>query len=84
MPEEPIGAIIEELRTHNLVAIAIEGYEEEHHVLTALLSAPGFPLLVDDIVVEFGDARYQTTLDTFVSGGAVTYGELKKIWQQTT
>jgi hypothetical protein len=84
VPVEPIGAIIEELEGHDLVAIAVVGYEEEHQLLTALLNAPEFPLLVDDIVVEFGASRYQETLDTFISGGSVPYADLKKTWQQTT
>ena len=84
VPVEPVAAIIEELRTHDLVAIAVWGYEEEHRFLTALLNAPEFPSLVDDIVVEFGASRHQDTVDTFIGGGSVPYAELKKIWQQTT
>jgi hypothetical protein len=84
VPEEPIGAIIDELGSHDLVAIAVAGYEEEHQFLTSLLNAPALLSLVDDIVVEFGDARYQDTLDAYISGGSVPYEELKNVWQQTT
>jgi hypothetical protein len=37
-----------------------------------------------DIVVEFGNARYQPVMDRFVSGEDVPYGELRQVWQNTT
>ena len=37
-----------------------------------------------DIVVEFGNARYQAIIDRFVAGEDVPHPELQKVWQNTT
>ena len=39
---------------------------------------------VDDIVVEFGNARYKATMEAYVSGAAVAPGALRRVWEQTT
>jgi hypothetical protein len=53
-------------------------------VRLAVVRDPRFPTLVNDIVVEFGSARYQALMDRFVRGGDVRYEELRKSWQDTT
>ena len=50
----------------------------------ALIRDPRFATVVNDVVVEFGSARYQTVMDEFVRGGDVPYVELRKAWQDTT
>jgi hypothetical protein len=40
--------------------------------------------VVDDIVVEFGSARYQPVVDRFVGGEEVPQGVLQQVWQNTT
>jgi hypothetical protein len=62
----------------------VYGYEEEHEFWLTLLHAPEFQASVDDIVVEFGTARYQEVMDRFTRGEEVPYDELKDVWQQTT
>ncbi len=52
--------------------------------LHALLWNPKFSAAVDDIVVEFGNARYQDVADRYVAGEAVPDEELKRIWENTT
>ena len=50
----------------------------------ALIRDARFPAIVNDIVVEFGTARYQDVIDRFVRGDAVDDGTLCRIWQDTT
>jgi len=50
----------------------------------ALLRHPRFATTVDDIVVEFGNARYQDVADRYVAGEPVPYDELKQVWENTT
>jgi len=38
----------------------------------------------DDIVVEFGNAKYQEVIDRFVRGEDVPYDVLRQVWQNTT
>jgi hypothetical protein len=40
--------------------------------------------VVDDIVVEFGNARCQDTTDRFIAGQPVADPELRAVWRNTT
>ena len=48
-----------------------------------LLSDPRLPGVVDDIVVEFGNALYQHTIDAFIAGRPVADAELRRVWRNT-
>ena len=52
--------------------------------LTSLVRHPRFAGTVNDIVVEFGNARYQGIADRYVAGEPVPRDELKQIWENTT
>jgi hypothetical protein len=52
--------------------------------LAALVREPGFAGTVDDIVVEFGNARYQDVVDRYVAGEPVDRDRLKEAWENTT
>jgi outer membrane protein OmpA-like peptidoglycan-associated protein len=52
--------------------------------LTSLVRHPRFAGTVNDIVVEFGNARYQELADRYVAGGNVARDELRQIWENTT
>ena len=41
---------------------------QEHELLRKLIVAPGFADKVNDIVVEFGNSRYQGVADRYVAG----------------
>jgi hypothetical protein len=49
-----------------------------------LIRDPRFAVTVNDIVVEFGKALYQDTMDRFINGEEIPYGELRKTWENTT
>src|SRR5688572_18842746 len=53
-------AVIAAFRKHRLVAVGeAHGQQEHHDAMQALLADPRLPDVVDDIVVEFGNALYQ-------------------------
>jgi outer membrane protein OmpA-like peptidoglycan-associated protein len=52
--------------------------------LTSLVRHSRFAGTVDDIVVEFGNARYQDIADRYVAGEPVARDQLKQIWENTT
>ena len=52
--------------------------------LKSLVHHPRFAGTVNDIVVEFGNARYQDVADRYVFGEPVAREELKQIWENTT
>lgn len=58
--------------------------QEEHDFIQALLHHPALPGKINDIVVEFGNARYQDIMDRFTSGQPVDNAELRQVWRNTT
>jgi hypothetical protein len=84
-PVEPIGAILDAFRSHALVALGDpHGNEQVAAFRLALIRDPRFAATVNDIVVEFGNARYQDVVDRFVRGEEVPAAALRRIWQDTT
>src|SRR5262249_47211443 len=65
-------AVLAAFEHHRIVAIGeIHGQQEHHDALQVMLADPRLPEVLDDIVVEFGNALYQPTMDRFVAGAAV-------------
>src|SRR6185312_3700878 len=86
-PVEPIAAIVHMFESHPIVAIGnveFRGNEQCHAFQLALIRDPGFTSVVNDIVVEFGNSRYQAVMDRFVQGEDVSYESLRQVWQNTT
>jgi hypothetical protein len=78
-------AVLEAFKTHRLVGLGqAEGLQTQGDALTLLLSDPRLPGLVDDIVVEFGNALYQHTIDRFIAGQPVEDADLRLVWRNTT
>jgi hypothetical protein len=85
VPLDAIATIVEAFRTHPIVAIDEEhGDERSHAFRVSLVRDARFPPDVNDIVVEFGNSRFQNLADRFVMGEPVSADELKRIWQDTT
>jgi hypothetical protein len=85
VPVEPIAAIVDAFRSHRIVALGDNhGNEQGHTFRLSLIRDPRFAAAVDDIVVEFGSARYQDLMDRFVHGGDIPYESLRQVWQNTT
>ncbi len=78
-------AVLAAFEQHRIVAIGeVAGHQEHHDALHTLLADPRLPEAADDIVVEFGNALYQTTMDQFTSGHAVQNPDLRLVWRNTT
>src|SRR6266851_3890253 len=72
-------------KTRRLVGLGeAHGLQNYHDVLGMLLSDPRVPEVVDDIVVEFGNALYQPMMDRFISGPPVGNADLRPTWRDTT
>jgi hypothetical protein len=85
-PTDPTVGIIEAFHSHSVVALGEgdHGNAPGHAFRLALIRDPRFLASVNDIVVEFGNALYQETMDRFVNGEDVPYGALRKVWENTT
>jgi hypothetical protein len=83
---DPIDAIIDAFRTHQVVALGegAHGNVPGHVFRLALLRDPRFAGTVNDIVVEFGSARYQDVIDRFTRSESVPPEELRRVWEDTT
>jgi hypothetical protein len=85
--EDAISGIPRLFDSFQLVGLGEGPHNNEagHRFRMALLREAAFLDRVNDIVVEFGNARYQTLLDRFViEGEAIPFSELRNLWQNTT
>src|ERR1041385_3067791 len=85
VPVEPVSAIVDAFRSHDVVAVSEASLGEEwgYAFLLSLLHDPRFVDAVDDIVIENGSARYQDVADRFVRGEAVAAETLSQVWRNT-
>ena len=85
-PEEPVRAILAAFESHHIVALdeGRHGNEQGHELRLKLIRHPDFARNVNDIVVEFGSARYQELMDRYIRSEDVPAGELRRAWQDTT
>ena len=82
---ELAGTVLDAFTRHRLVGIGeSHGLQDHHDALQLLLADPRLPEVADDIVVEFGNARYQDTMDRFIAGQPVADADLRAVWRNTT
>lgn len=60
------------------------GFAQEEDFYVSLIRDPRFAKQVGNVVVEFGNASQQQTIDRYVNGGDVPYEELRKVWADTS
>ncbi|MFI6793049.1 hypothetical protein ACIBG4_37535 [Nonomuraea sp. NPDC050383] len=78
-------AVLAAFQHHRLVALGeSHGLQEHGDAQQLLLADPRFPQVVDDIVVEFGNALYQPLMDRFTAGAAIDDAALRQVWRNTT
>jgi uncharacterized protein (TIGR03435 family) len=82
---DPVTAIVEAFRTHQIVALG-EGphtNEQGHAFRLALIRDPRFAAAVNDIVVESGSARYQSVIDRFTRGDELPDNTLRDVLENS-
>src|SRR5438270_4098994 len=87
IPVDAVPAIIDAFHSHAVVALGnveFRGNEQSHGFQLELIRDPRFAAVVNDILVEFGNSRYQDIIDRFVRGEDVPYESLRRVWQNTT
>ena len=85
-PVEPVEAILAAFDAHDIVALdeGRHGNEQGHQLRLRLIRHAAFAGRVNDLVVEFGNARYQPLMDRYIRGEDVAGVELRRAWQDTT
>jgi DNA-binding TFAR19-related protein (PDSD5 family) len=85
VPLDAKAAILDAFRRHWFVAIGdAHGNRQGEAFHLALIRDPRFPAIVNDILVESGNSRYQEVLDRYVRGEEVPGEALQPIWLDTT
>ncbi len=85
LPTEPVAALLDAFRTHDIVALTDpHGSEQVQTLLLSLIRDPRFPATVNDIVIEAASVRYQDAIDRFVRGDDVSREALRKAWDEHT
>jgi outer membrane protein OmpA-like peptidoglycan-associated protein len=84
-PRPAAEYITEAFDRYPLVALSeMHGNAESKDFFSRLIRHPGFAGKVDDIVIEFGNARYQDVVDRYIAGEAVDREALRGAWEDTT
>jgi hypothetical protein len=79
-----IDGILAAFQTHALVGLGdYHGMAQEEDFYAALIRDPRFAKDVGNILVEFGDASQQETIDRYVAGEDIPYTQLRKVWTDT-
>lgn len=84
-PLDPVSAIVAAFGDHDIVALGEgnHGNLPGHTLRLQLIRDDSFRDTVNDIVVEFGNSRYQSTIDQYIAGEFVAIEELRKVWEDT-
>jgi hypothetical protein len=83
---EAVPAVLDLFEQYSIVALSEGPHNNQkgHEFRLALVRDPRFGRLVNDVVVEFGNARYQSVMDRFTAGADVPHRELRQVWENTT
>jgi hypothetical protein len=82
-----IDLLLSAFEHYPLVAVsegAGHGQLETRDFFAALIRDRRFAPTVRNLVIEFGNARYQAVIDRYVTGEPVTRDELRRVWEDTT
>ncbi len=80
-----VEGLIDIFDRYSLVALGeVHGSRTAHDFIISLIRHPSFPNKVNDIVVEFGNAKYQNLMDRYIDGEMIAYMELRQAWRNTT
>jgi len=79
--EPAVAGVLGAFATHPLVGMGeYHALAQEGDFYNALVSDPRFAREVGNVVVEFGSAPHQATLDRYLAGEEVPYPELREVW----
>lgn len=81
---DPVAGVVSALRDHQIVTVGEwHGIEPIGRYWLRLLRDPGVTDLVDDVVLEAGNAVHQAMVDRFTAGEDVPYAQLRRVWEDS-
>jgi hypothetical protein len=83
--QNAVHGLLDAFNKHQIVALGeAHGLQEEADFIISLIQHPALPNIVNDIVIEWGNARYQALLDRYIAGQDVPLEDVRKVWRDTT
>ena len=83
-PGGAIDAMLEAFDTYRVVALGENhGHVELHDLILDLLERPEAPGIIDDVVVEWGNALYQPVVDRYLAGDDPPWDSVTMAWRNT-
>src|SRR5206468_1767683 len=84
IPRPALDAIVGAFQQYSLVALGEQHRNQQiHDFIVTLLRDPRFLPQSGDVVVEFGNVRYQSVIDRYTSGDVVAPADLARVWRDT-
>ena len=81
---DPASVVLTSFEHHRIVALGENhGHKEFHAWLERFLERPAAQAAIDDIVVEWGNARYQDLVDRYMQGQEVPWDSVTMAWRNT-
>jgi hypothetical protein len=82
--EDPVRAITKAFEDHEIVMIGdLHGNKQEYELLRQLIVSAEFTEKANDIVMEVGNALYQSAIDKYVSGEDAPYEQVQGAWRNS-
>ena len=83
-PRDAADAIIRAFDTHSAVLLGEMHWRvAQHRFIQQLLHDRRLPNAVNDIAVEFANARYQPMIDRYIAGADVPADSLRQVWENS-
>lgn len=81
-PRDATEAIVKAFEQNQIVALGdVHGLDQERAFLISLIKNPTFAPIVQTIVIETGNARYQQLVDDYLNGKNIDIQELSSVWR---
>ena len=80
--QDPVQGIVKLFDTYRIVMLGeIHECRQQWNLLLRLVADPGLALRVNDIVMEFGNARFQDVVDRYTAGENVPASQVQRAWR---
>lgn len=79
--QDPVQGIVKLFETYRIVMFGeMHGSRQQYDRLQRLVADPGFATHVNDIVMEYGNARFQGVMDRYMAGEDVPLEQVQRAW----
>lgn len=82
--QDPAQGILKPFETYRIVMFGeMHECRQEYDLLRKLVGAPEFAERVNDVVMEFGNGRYQDLVDRYIAGENIPIDQMQGAWRDT-